>query len=139
MQAYIVKISIDQSLAVDYYEWLKDHIQGNREKNMKGMMELMHEGFFLFNKTEIWTAEVGDQKLFDIKYYTFKTAHINTYLEHYAAQMRADVPAEFLSNMKVNRAILEDRRQMAMEPFDKDELQKFMDNKASFSLLETLN
>lgn len=105
--SYIVRIRVRDEIYEDYNNWLLDHIEGNASRGIRGMIELRHQGRYLFPSVEVYTTDpVDGYRLMSVIYYTDELEKIEDYLEHYAPLMRGDMPADYKAHTEFNRYLL---------------------------------
>ena len=106
---YQVQLRVLKSIQKDYQAWLVDHVVGNSQKGIPGMLELTNaEGDPLFIKAEVHLSDSPlhpDHCLYRANYFLEDIAMMEYYEQKYAAMMRSQFPAEFAGKVMINRCL----------------------------------
>lgn len=102
---YQVKIMLDADIADAYQVWLLDHIVGNPEKEILGMLELKtSEAVPIFQKAELYRSlPHGNSVALDVHYYLENEDMMRIYEQEFAPKMRTEVPPKFMGKFAINR------------------------------------
>lgn len=102
---YQVKIMLDADIADAYQGWLIDHIVGNPEQQILGMLELKtSEDVPIFQKAELYRSVSHDNSVgLTVNYSIENEDMMRIYEQVFAPKMRTEVPQKFMGKFTINR------------------------------------
>ena len=105
---YQVKIMLDADIADAYQDWLIDHVVGNPEKQILGMLELKtSEAVAIFQKAELYRSLPHDNSVgLTVNYFLENEDMMRIYEQVFAPKMRTEVPQKFIGKFTINRFLL---------------------------------
>ena len=107
---YIVKILADLEVYPQFEEWFIDHIAGNKNKGVKGMMDLKFWDKPLISSTQLYRTETptrSNAHLYITKYDFQYKENFALYEQYFLDEMRGTLPDEMKKHLVFNRYIEE--------------------------------